>query len=372
LEGRKGRNLGIAISLSNLNRVLFGIHQRRYYLIGADSGVGKTSLANYVFVLEAYVQAKLAGKRIKIFYYSFEIAEEDLVIKWAVEIIKIKYDIDLHMDYLQSRIPGMVLTDEHNDMLDDALDFIAEMMQCMTIVDTPKNPTAIFHQLIEYAEATGIVERTDHIDKKLKDDKGKPKVTTYITGFTPHDPEELVEVIIDHVALANPEQGKSTKETIDLLSKYMVFVRNRFGYSPILIQQFNAELQSVERRKFKAAALAPQRMDFGDSKYTYRDADIVIGMINPSFFDISEFYGYAILPGGKEGSMYYLGEFFVMAFIMKNRYGMANIPVPLLMNGMCGTFYDLPNPTEDFELEEAGEYVIKLRAICQSFSPQPL
>jgi hypothetical protein len=331
--------------------------------------VGKTTLANFVFVLEAYAQAKLAGRKIKIFYYSFEIAEEDLILKWITFVIKLMTGEDLHMDYLQSRIPGMHLTDEHARMVDEALDYIAEMMQVMTIVDTPKNPTAIFHQLIEYAETIGEVQRTTVVDKKVKDDKGKPKETTYITGFVPDDPELLVEVVIDHVALCNPEQGKDTKSTIDLLSKYMVFVRNRFGFSPILIQQFNAELQSVERRKFKAGALAPQRADFGDSKYTYRDADIVIGMINPSFFDIEEFYGYSILPG-KGVHQYTLGEFFVMCFIMKNRYGTTNVPIPLLMNGMVGTFFDLPHPDNTFELEEFGEYTINLRKICQSFSPQ--
>lgn len=350
--------------------MLFGIHQATYTLIGADSGVGKSSLANYVYVLEAYNQALITGKRFKIFYYSFEISEEVLIMKWLTYVVKVQHDVDLHVDYIQGRIKGMELSDEHNEMVDEALDYVHQMLKIITIFDTPRNPTAIFHQMIDYAEESGKVERTEQVDKKRKDKDGKPKKTTYITGFTPNDPEEIVEIIIDHVALSTPEQGMNIKETIDLLSKYMVFGRNRFGYSPLLIQQFNSEMQSVERRKFKAAALAPQRMDFGDSKYTYRDADIVIGMINPSFFDISEFYGYSILPGGKEGHMYYLGEFFVMAFIMKNRYGMTNVPIPMLMHGMCGTFYDLPNPDANFELEEIGEYTLKLRDICQSFSPK--
>ena len=357
------------MSLVRLNRTLFGIHQSRYYLCGADSGVGKTTFTNFVFVLEAVREVMKNPRPLMIHYYSFEIAEEELIAKWIVYGVKVLHQVDLHMDYILGRIKDMPMTDEHAEMVEESIEFISGIMQYMNICDTVKNPTSIFNEMITYAETIGTVHRTTI--SEVKRVQGRPKTVTssFITGYTPKNPDELTLVVIDHVALATPEQGKNTKDTIDLLSKYMVFLRNRFKFSPVLIQQFNTELQSVERRKFRAAALAPQRMDFGDSKYTYRDADIVFGLLNPSFFDIEEFYGYHILPGDTDRGSYYLGEFFIMCFIMKNRYGQTNLQIPLFMNGMTGTFYDLPSPDATIELEFWGEETLNLREICQSFCP---
>lgn len=368
-QGRRGENIGLPFASKRLNNALFGIHQARYYLAGADSGVGKSSFVNFYFVLEAYKTALLEKRPFKLFYYSFEISEEELIAKWVCYVISLMFDVDLHMDYIMGRIKGMTLTDEHQEMIDSALDWLSDMLPFVEIIDAPKNPTTIFNQLIEYAETIGEVHRTTHTSKK-KDKAGKFIKTSYITGFTVTDPRLLVLVVVDHVALATNEQGMNKKDTIDLLSKYMVFVRNRFRFSPVMIQQFNTEMQTVERRKFKGAAFAPQRADFGDSKYTYRDADIVFGLLNPSFFDISEFYGYSVLPSPNNSQNYSLGEFFIMAFIMKNRYGQSNIQIPQFMNGMIGLFYDLPSPDQDFILENFQEMAETIRARSSHFTPK--
>lgn len=364
-----GQNLGVQISLPRLNRILFGIHQSRYYLIGADSGVGKTTFTNFVFVLETIREVIENPRPLMIHYYSFEIAEEELIAKWVCYAVKVLFNVDLHMDYILGRIKDMTMTPEHKAMVDEAIDFVSGLLKYMKIQDTVKNPTSIFNEMITYAETIGTCHRTTI--SEVKKVQGKPKTVTssFITGYTPNNADQLTLIVIDHVALATPEQGKNTKDTIDLLSKYMVFLRNRFKFSPVLIQQFNTELQSVERRKFRAAALAPQRMDFGDSKYTYRDADIVFGLLNPSFFDIEEFYGYSVIQTEASMHPYALGEFFVMAFIMKNRYGQTNLQIPLFMNGMTGVFYDLPTPDDTISLEFWGEETTNLREICQSFCP---
>jgi len=349
------------------------LQQARYYLVGADSGVGKTTFADFMFVLHSYITAKKEGRKLKIFYYSFEISEEEKIAKWICFVSKTVYGLALHMDYVMGRIHGMKVNEEDQEVIDKCLDFLAELLDCVTFIDTPKNPTAIFHDAIEYAEANGVVKRTEVINKKVLDKAGKPKVTSYITGFTPTDARQTVMYLVDHVALCTSEQGFNTKETMDLLSKYMVFIRNKFRFSPVIIQQFNTELQSVERRKFKSAALAPQRNDFGDSKYTYRDADIVFGLLKPSQFDIAEFYGYSILPGKDNNASYYFGDNFLAVFLMKNRYGASGILFPLFMDGMSGVFKDLSPSTGDydFELESAAEECLQLTKINEWYSPKP-
>ena len=49
-EGRKGNNHGLSIGLSRLEQYVEGLTQSTSYLVGASSGVGKSTFAIYSFV----------------------------------------------------------------------------------------------------------------------------------------------------------------------------------------------------------------------------------------------------------------------------------------------------------------------------------
>ena len=49
-QGRKGLNIGLPNGLPQLSKYTYGIHRGRYYLFGADSGVGKTTLSDYQLI----------------------------------------------------------------------------------------------------------------------------------------------------------------------------------------------------------------------------------------------------------------------------------------------------------------------------------
>ena len=74
-SGRKGMNAGLGNGLQRINRYIYGTQRGRYYLIGADSSVGKTTLADYMFVLSTWADAKAKGIPIKIYYCSFEMSK---------------------------------------------------------------------------------------------------------------------------------------------------------------------------------------------------------------------------------------------------------------------------------------------------------
>lgn len=367
-KGKDGKNLGIPISLENINKYLHGIQKSRYYLIGADSGVGKTTLANFIFLLELWREAQLTGKKLRILYYSFEIAGEEQIAGWCSYFISVMYEVSIPTDYILGYIQGNMISDEHLVMVEEALAIIEEMLKCVTIHDTPKNPTAIYHDMVDLAEELGTLTKEERVNRRVLDKNGKPTKTSYITGFTEDDPDIDVYIIMDHIALCMPEAGLTAKATIDRMSSYFVFCRNKFRFSMVVIQQFNTEMQTVERRKFSQAAFAPQRGDFGDSKYTYRDADIVIGLIKPAVFDLKSYFGYPVLVDGDQ--RYGLEDCFVMAFLMKNRYGPTNKPMPLFMDGVTKRFYDLPEPLPENELliEQFAVENDKIKDICQLYS----
>lgn len=367
-KGKEGKNLGIPISLWNVDRYLHGVQRSRYYLIGADSGVGKTTLANFIFLLELWREAKKSGKKFRVIYYSFEISAQEQIAGWCSYFVSTLYDVSLPTDYVLGYIQGNTISDEHLELVEGALKVIEEMLGFVTIHDTAKNPTAIFHDMVDLAEELGTVHREEKINKRVLDKNGKPTKQSYITGFTSDDPDLDVYILMDHIALCMPEAGLTAKATIDRMSSYFVFARNKFRFSMVIIQQFNTEMQTVERRKFSQAAFAPQRGDFGDSKYTFRDADVVIGLIKPVLFDLKTYFGYPVIPGGD--LLIGLEDCFVMAFLMKNRYGPANKPMPLFMDGVTKRFYDLPvDPIKGvMELEGFAIENDKIKQICQLYS----
>ena len=82
--------------------------------------------------------------------------------------------------------------------------------------------------------------------------------------------------IIDHIGLISTEKNKDTglpmtlHESIGKLSSdYLIKLRNRFGYIPVVIQQQAASQESVENKK--ANKLKPSLDGLGDNKLTQRD-----------------------------------------------------------------------------------------------------
>src|SRR5579872_3935043 len=82
-RGLLGKNIGLRNGLIHINNYIYGTKKARYYLIGADSGVGKSTLVDFMFVLQAYKSAKATGRKLKIFYLSFEIGKADKVARWC-------------------------------------------------------------------------------------------------------------------------------------------------------------------------------------------------------------------------------------------------------------------------------------------------
>lgn len=302
----------------------------------------------------------------RVLYYSFEISAEEKTAAWCSYLVSVKYGVDLPTDYIMGNVEGNLLTDEHAAMVDDCMEIVEKMLEFITIKDTPMHPTAIFHDAIDMAESLGTVHRETKVNKRVKDKDGKPTQDTYIVGYTPSDPDMTMIMVLDHVALAIQEAGLSPKATIDRLSSYCVFLRNKLSITSVLIQQFNTEMGTVERRKFSQAAFAPQRLDFGDSKYTYRDADVVLGMIKPMSFDLESYYDYPVQAGGK--NIVGLEDNFVAVFLMKNRYGPSNKMMPIFMNGISKRFYDLPLDPHSFEVEQFTEETTRLKQLCQLYS----
>lgn len=358
-RGMQGLSQGYDNGLVRINNFLYGTHPGRYYLIGADSGVGKTTLADFMFLIKMWLDCKRKGIPFKAVYFSFELSKEIKVARWICTFVKFLYNVDLPSDYVMGRIPGLLMSPEHFEMVRMARRYVDQMLEDVDVVEAGVHPTWMFNYMIDkYEKQWGTVLRAPV--------PSGSKSKGFITGYIPNDPRMVTAMFCDHLALAHEEKGVSgIKAVIDKISQYAVFMRNRFSTLVVFLQQFATDLMSAHRASKKGDSVyTPQRIDFGDSKYTYRDADVVFGLVSPMMFDIEKYKKYDIER---------LMSYFLALHLMKNRYGPASRMMPLLINPISGVFEELPKePTNELAMQPYYEHVNKLEDICQLYFPKSL
>lgn len=361
-EGLKGQNIGLGNGLIAINKYVYGTHRARYYLEGADSGVGKTTISDFKYILKGYEESLRLNRPFKVFYCSFEIGKADKKARWISYYVFVKFGIRLPADYIMGRIEGMLVTKEHDKMILFAYQQVLKMMECIIFVDHMVHPTKIFEDLITFHyEKEGKVER---LPVSREDEKKGKK--GFITGYKAGNNIAITILMIDHLALAAHESGLDNKGTMDKLSKYAVVLRNLFGTTIVAIQQFSTDMMSANRTmqvKKTESMLTPSRLDFGDSKATYRDADVVYGYVRPSTH-LGNFHGFNL--SKKDG----LGDCMVLNYLMKNRYGPANKIFPLFLDGCSGFVYDLPTDPVNSDMQPWYKQAIEIDKLCQVFCPQ--
>lgn len=360
-RGKEGHNVGLENGLTNINKYIYGTQKGWYYLIGGESSSGKTTIGDFMFVLNAWMSAKQQNRPIKIYYCSFEIGKTEKLFRWCSYFIYLKYGVQLPGSYLQGRITDRLIHDQHTLWALEAYTIIKEMLKDVDIVQDTIHPTKIFEDLIESHFAKhGTVKRADiSAEDKKKGKKG------YVKAYTENDPKLITLLVVDHLALTGTEMHLETKGIMDKMSKYMIVLRNIFHCTGIFYQQFSPDMMSTYRGAYGKkieAILTPQRIDFGDSKATFRDADIVFGLVGPQK-DIEDFKGY------KVDKVIGLGDCFRALYLMKHRYGSANRMVPLFMDGITGMLYDLPlNPYDETLMDPWYAKAQQIEQLCQSFS----
>jgi hypothetical protein len=269
--------------------------------------------------------------------------------------------VNMPADYVLGRIHGQSVTNTDMKYIHAAYSIVKEFFASIRFHEYSINPTGMFMDALTnfYGPTHGLIIRQPLTPEQKADGWKDGR----IIGWKPHNPRRVVVQVIDHVALGDPEKGlHSTKDVIDKQSMYAVKLRNLFGMSTFAIQQFNTELSSTFRmQKRSEAALHPQRIDFGDSKYTFRDADAVLGLLKPADYDLPTFHKFDVRA---------LGNYLVFVFLMKNRYGTSGKLFPKFLNPYSGIFHDLPtDPLNALAMDPWHKEAKRLDSIWQHYKP---
>lgn len=318
--GRSGSNQGFSMGLPKLESVVDGVTQGTYTLVFSPSGVGKTSIILYSYIYRPLMEHLDDGKY-KIIYYSLEMNAEMLMAKLLSMYIFETYGKELSTKELLSRKRGYTLSDKDFEIVKECKGWLEKVEKHLIIYDKGMNADMLYSSLMKELEQLG----------EFQED-GKRKI------YIPKDPHTIVSVIIDHLSLSRPTNGRTLKQEMDLISSYLVTLRNRCKISPIVIMQANRDSSSMDRRKENMSNLTLN--DAKDTGGPVQDSEIVLALFNPYREKLNSYRGYDIRQ---------LESRFRVITCLKNRYGESDIEVPCVFYGKIGIFKELPKPDEIYD-----------------------
>jgi hypothetical protein len=322
-KGLSGKNGGIPMGFDRLNRYV-GIRKGMYYLVGGLTGSGKTSFIDDAFVLNpvdwAMSKEGLAsGIKVKVWYRSMERSRTYKMAKWVSRKIFLDQGIIIPVGKLLGWTETMT-KDEH-DLFLYYEDYINHLSDIVTIIDGPENPVGIAKDLKKYALERGKIEQLDEYNKI----------------YVPEDPNEITMVVIDHIGLLKLTATQPTKkQAIDKMSDELRFARDFYGYSPVVVSQFNRDISNPSR--IKNGDVEPQLEDFADSSATQNDADVVMALFDPMRYKVADPSGYD-LDKLKDG---YGAKYFRSLRLIKNSYGADDVRIGMAFLGEIGMFREMP------------------------------
>ena len=355
LEERRERILNgdincIPLPFKRFQSELPGIEQGKYYLISGATKASKTQLTNYIFmyntILYSYYNQGIIQP--KIFYYNLEETAEAITLRFMSYLLYILSNKRISPTDLNSTNADNPLDEEIIDLLrseeyTNILDCYEEIVSFMP----SRNPTGVWKDLKSYADNHGTIHNKTC---KYKDEFGVEHTGEQFDYYEPNNPNEYVFIIIDHVSLLETERGLTLRECINKLSEYMIILRNRYKYIPVIVQQQSTETTNLDA--FKNNKIRPTMSGLSDSKYTAKDCDVMLGITNPFSYELPEYLQYNI--------QMFKGNFRCLEIVL-NRSGQSNGICPLFFDGAINFFGELPLPNDKANLEKVYKRLAKIR-----------
>lgn len=321
-----------------------GIEQGQYVVVTASQKTGKTQISNYLYMFNVLDYCFEHPDRCSchIIYFALEESVQKVIERYMCYLLY-KLDghrfapTDLRSTSMEYPIPEEILDLLKSDKYQERFRFFEKCVQ----FDTENtNPTGILRTCEAYAKSVG-----DYKTHKTVSKSDFTKEIEVFDSYTQNDPNHYKICIVDHIGLVDREQGFKTKDAVDKASEYFVkYLRNRYNYTCVAIQQQASESEGLEAMKQKK--MLPTAATLSDSKYTARDADLVLGLFDPSKFGLPNWLGYKISDTNGFGLKNY-GRFL---YVIANRNGEMGGTCPLFFDGAVCNFEELPSPSDVTEV----------------------
>ena len=277
-----------------------GVEQGKYIAITAATKGYKSQFSSFLFIYNSILYAyNNPGKiTVNILYYPLEETPETVIERFMCYLLYTMSNktVRISPQNLRSTNEDNPLDDEILDLLKskdykDILEYFLDHM----FFQTDTNPTGIYNSCKGFIKNKG---ETIYKDIPIKDALTRDvKIIKGFDYFKPLVDNEYNLIYIDHIGLISTERSMDLRESINKLSEYLVLLRNRYNFSPIVIQQqvFNETIDA-----FKIGKLKPTVTGLSDSKYVARDANIVMSLFTPYNYELRDYMGYDITKFKKE------------------------------------------------------------------------
>lgn len=306
-KGQTGGNKGLPMGegLISLSNAINGVQKARMYGLAAPSKAGKTTLADYGFVLHPILHSMATGEPVHVHYFSYEIDRVSKEFDFAAFFLNYDYgithitldpgvtkngetEIPLSPDYLRGRVlsdQGEVIRVKESIL--NVLKVIYESrivpifgeyaengLQItkgyITFIENRDNPTGINKYLLSEAEKLGTLH-------KVSAGHGER-----IVGYTPNDPTLTTIVIMDHLRKMLIERNFTMKQNIDKYLEYATEIKKICGFTFVPIIHLNRSLGNIDRLKAFTDMLFPTSDDVKDSGNLSEDCDYLFTLFNPN------------------------------------------------------------------------------------------
>jgi hypothetical protein len=341
----EGGFVGVPVPFSRMSDYIPSWEKGHSIQILGATGSGKSRLARYMFIYHVYRFYKQTGYKVKILFFPLEDSKEKVYNNIICNYLKEEHGIFITLQELQSKggrsLPAFVL-----DKLEEAHAYFEEFEEVVNIIDGRHRPSEIYDYCEEYALKVGEVRTEDVIVEGAK-----IKQPYYTSNDDTH-----VFVIVDNMSnLETEKESPTERETMIVFAKKYIRERlcNFFHFTVVQVvqsdfaterQQFNKDGQTI------VSKLEPSLASIGEAKTISRSAHVVIGLFDPSRYDILRFP----IPPKSDPKLCYdidiLGNRFRSLKILKNNDGDFNFRIGVLFNAISETFEELP-PPKSVELE---------------------
>lgn len=338
-----------------------GTEQECYYIITGQQKSAKTKFTSYVFLYNniLYAYYNPTKVRIKVLYVPLEETQEKITLRFMCFLL-------FHLSGHKIHITVKELESVNENMpIDEEIIKILESEEYMNILEfyeksiiwvTETNPTGIYKQTVRYAVSHGIRydKAGNNMDAK-SESNAFGNIEDRFDHYVANDPQEYVEIIIDHISLISTESQMDLRQSIKKLSLYLNEVKNKYKYIPIVIAQQSTETQ--DREAFKLNKIRPTAAGISDCKDIKNECNIMIGLTNPYYHEIKNYLGYDITK---------LKDSQRFVEIILSRDGSANAVKALYFDGAVSFFSELPapnNPEYESFMERVYALIDKLKQV---------
>ena len=356
----EGKYNCLPFPFKRFSKVYPGIEQGKFLILTANQKVGKSKLADYLFIYEPlFNMLDKDGPKVKVIYFSLEMSAKE---KYNEFLCHLLYRLDkIHIDTRRLRSVDKPCDPHVFELLesDRYQHYIKAYEEMVIFNDTDKNPTGIRKFYRDYALAHGhynyvVVQETNEITGELED----KKIIDPIKPYTQDDEDEYRIIILDNAANISTEKNYETlKKAIEKVSKDGIVAKKQLNYIFVLIQHQAQAQEGIEN--IKLGRMRPTSDGLGDAKTTSRDLNCLIGLYNPIKFlaeTQQEIYeGYNIKKLSKHCRF--------LEVIEDRDYGAGGYQCGLFFDGATSTFKELPKTNDIEGLERYYSYIKSLESL---------